>query len=71
MESQLLDVFQVEYQAGSEGKPLPVSCLNILDDCLIPLINRSSANMHVEDEPVVFEIIFSLLEMRPKWRVVE
>ena len=63
-------LFQVGYAVGSRGLPLPDVCLNALDDGLIPLTHEASSSLHAEDDPVVFELIFSVLDMRPSWKVV-
>jgi len=54
---------------GSKGLPLPDVCLNALDDGLIPLTHEASSSLHVEDDPVIFELIFSVLDIRPSWNV--
>ena len=63
-------LFQVGYAVGSRGLPLPDVCLSALDDGFIPLTHEASSSLHAEDDPVVFELIFSVLDMRPSWKVV-
>ncbi|CAK8675675.1 unnamed protein product [Clavelina lepadiformis] len=60
----------VGYAVGSHELPLPDPCLNALDDCLIPLVHEASANLQVDDEPVSFELIFSILDMKSSWKIV-
>ena len=62
-------LWQVGYAVGSRGLPLPDVCLNALDDGLIPLTHEASTSLQAEDDPVVFELIFSVLDVRPSWKV--
>uniref|UniRef100_H2Z608 Smad anchor for receptor activation-like C-terminal domain-containing protein n=1 Tax=Ciona savignyi TaxID=51511 RepID=H2Z608_CIOSA len=55
---------EVGYSAGSLGVPLPDRCLKGLDDHLIPLVNEATCHLQSYEEPVVFELIFYILEIQ-------
>ncbi|XP_018667619.2 zinc finger FYVE domain-containing protein 9 [Ciona intestinalis] len=57
---------EVGYSAGSLGVPLPDKCLKGLDDHLIPLVNEATCHLQAFEDPVVFELIFYILEMQLK-----
>ncbi|XP_045905884.1 zinc finger FYVE domain-containing protein 9 [Micropterus dolomieu] len=54
------DSQEVGYVAGSNGQPLPAQYLNTLDSTLIPVIH--SRGRKRDDEPIVMELIFYILE---------
>ncbi|XP_070765000.1 zinc finger FYVE domain-containing protein 9 [Enoplosus armatus] len=51
---------EVGFVAGSNGQPLPAQYLNALDSTLIPVIH--SRGRKRDDEPIVMELIFYILE---------
>nr|CAB3267940.1 zinc finger FYVE domain-containing protein 16 [Phallusia mammillata] len=61
----------VGYAVGSQGLPLPDACLNALDEHLVFLLHDASAHLQPDDDVVVFELIFSVLEMRSSWRTIQ
>ena len=51
-----LRLFQVSYEAGSDGAPLPGSYMKNLDNELIPLIHSAAISS------LVMELVFHILE---------
>lgn len=52
--------FQVEFQAGSEGRLLPQHYLNDLDSALIPVIHGGTSNS--TSLPLEIELVFFIIE---------